>query len=129
MIEIEIPGVPIPLARARAGKHGFYDSQYMVKKNIRDYVNAEYGTLPCAGGPISVEMIFYMPIPKSTSQKRRIAMLGQPHIKAGDLTNFFKLPEDTFNGVLWVDDRIISELHAKKIYDENPRTIIRITEL
>jgi len=37
-MKIEIPGKPIPLARPRATTRGFYDPQYMAKKNFASFV-------------------------------------------------------------------------------------------
>lgn len=71
---------------------------------------------------ITLRCMFYMPIPKSTSKKKRAEMLY--HLKKPDLDNLVKFVKDCLNGVLWRDDSQVSELFAGKIYSDNPRTEI-----
>ena len=53
-------------------------------------------------------------------------MMEQGHIrpaKSPDLDNYVKLILDALNGLLWVDDRYIVEMHSGKFYTTNiPRT-------
>jgi len=125
---IEIPGVPIPQARARGGRNGWYDPQATVKRNILDYVKPLIGNDAPISTAISLSITFYMPIPTSLSIKRQKKLIGSPHIKRPDVDNFLKFIFDTLNGVVWKDDCLIYSIVANKIYDENPRTIIKITE-
>ena len=126
--QIEIPGEPIPLSRARAGKHGFYDPQCLVKSNIVDYVIKIFGKQKPATNPIWMNLTFYMPIPKGTPKKHLPSMPGKPHSKRPDLDNFVKFIFDTFNKVLWEDDCLIYSLDAVKLYDVEPKTIITFNE-
>lgn len=78
--------------------------------------------------PVSLYIRFCMPIPKSTSKKKRQEMLQSPtpHTKRPDLDNLVKLVKDALNGVFWLDDNQIYNLHTEKIYGEVPKTIIEI---
>ena len=127
-MEYVIPGPPIPLHRARASKHGFYDSQYQAKKNIKWYFSKTYSEVELHNCPISITITFHMPIPKSTSKKKYAKLLSSPHIKIPDIDNNLKFIFDTFNGILWEDDSLIYEVHAKKVYSENPRTVFKIAK-
>ncbi len=51
------------------------------------------------------------------------------HTKRPDLDNCVKFVKDCLNGIVWWDDSQVYEVHAKKIYDENPRTYIIIREI
>jgi len=65
-----------------------------------------------------------MPIPKGTSKKKRAEMIY--HTKRPDLDNLVKFVKDCMNGIVWHDDSLVAELHAGKLYDENPRTAITV---
>lgn len=128
-MKIIIPGDPIPLARARSSRSGFYDPQLKVKENIRWYVNKHYGPLVPVCGPVWLDVTFYMPIPKSASKKKKKELPGRPHTKKIDLSNCIKMVEDTFNGILWEDDCLIAEIYARKIYAIEGSTVLVITEV
>ena len=128
-MEYVIPGNPIPLHRARGSKHGYYDDQFQLKKNIQWLFKETYGKVEPLKCPLSLTITFYMPIPKSISKKKHAALIGQPHAKTPDTSNLIKLPEDCFNGILWEDDCLICHLDAKKLYDEDPRTVFEIKEI
>ena len=67
-----------------------------------------------------------MPIPKSLSKKKQHELLNQPHHKKPDLSNLIKFVEDALIGILFVDDRQITTIHATKIYHKIPKTLIKI---
>jgi crossover junction endodeoxyribonuclease RusA len=49
--------------------------------------------------------------------------------KAGDLSNRIKVLEDALNGIAWIDDKQIVEIHARREDDaSNPRVEVRIEE-
>jgi crossover junction endodeoxyribonuclease RusA len=49
--------------------------------------------------------------------------------KSGDLGNRIKIVEDALNGVVWVDDSQIIELHARRFDDKaNPRVEVTVEE-
>jgi len=133
---IEVSGTPVAKQRPRGFKDG--------KGNIRFYTptaskNFEYLIRERAekvfrkplASPIKLEIYFYMPRPKYLMWKTK-PMPCIPHTKRPDLTNFIKGCEDGLNGVAYIDDAQISELHAFKMYhagDEGPKTVIVIQEI
>lgn len=67
-----------------------------------------------------------MPIPKSWSNRRRKAIVGEPHVFKPDCDNLLKFIGDALNGMAWEDDAWIYEASIEKIYSLEPRTIIVI---
>lgn len=50
----------------------------------------------------------------------------------GDLDNYLKAISDALNGIFWVDDAQIVEIHSKKMYTEvgeKPKIIVEILEV
>ena len=140
MMEIVIYGEPIPQGRPRFTKTGHaYDPERSrnYKQLVRFWVTQHLKKIddwkPFENA-LCVDLTFYMGIPSSWSKKKRIqAIQGQirPTSKRlGDLDNIVKAILDANNGLLWVDDRIITDLSARKRYTgELARVVIKITEV
>lgn len=141
---ITIPGKPIPKARNRRKKIGRltidYDPQEKEKQSVRNQIayqlrlkQKETQLEDATVAPpteFQVHMTFYMPIVKSTTKAQRsLLSAGLYHNKKPDLTNLAKFYEDCANGLLYHDDSQIVVLTCKKIYSENPRTVITIEAL
>ncbi len=137
---IVIPGEPIPKARARIFKKGkksiAYDPQSDLKEYVRNKIKYELkmATLrnECLLNKdfIEMDMEFYMPIPKSTSKSLKEKMKQESyHNRKPDASNLYKFYEDCANGVLYHDDSQIVKGSFKKIYSENPRTVININSI
>ena len=139
-MEIVIYGEPIPQGRPRFTKTGHtYDPQRSrnYKQLVRFWVTQHLKKIddwkPFENA-LCVDLTFYMGIPSSWSKKKRIqAIQGQirPTSKRlGDLDNIVKAILDANNGLLWVDDCIITDLSARKRYTgELARVVIKITEV
>ena len=48
--------------------------------------------------------------------------------KAGDLSNRIKIVEDALNGLLWADDKQITELHVTRVDGQRPGRLHLIAE-
>lgn len=127
---------PVEQARPRAvrrGKRiGMYDPPKVskFKRELRMLAQKRFGDDPL-DGELSVEIKFYRPIQKSLSKKERAKRLSgenRPIVKP-DLDNYVKSTLDALNGVLWVDDARIVELHAFKYYSVSPRIEVVVKEL
>ncbi len=82
-------------------------------------------------GPLRVEFMFVMPIPKSKSKVwKALALSGgiRPTGKP-DCDNLAKLALDSLNGVFFEDDAQVVELRCSKIYGEIIRTDVFIEEV
>ena len=122
--KFEILGNPVPLARARTNKGRFYDSQKQLKVHWRNELENQHQEEPFFCGPLFLEIIFFMPIPKHSRDLR-----GFHHHIRPDLSNLIKFIEDAAQGVLYEDDAIIASISAEKRYDNEPRTEFILTEL
>lgn len=81
--------------------------------------------------PLRAEITAYFPMPKSTSMKRKRMMLdGQiRHTKKCDADNLAKAVLDALNGIAYYDDSQVCELSVSKLYSDNPRVIVNISEI
>jgi Holliday junction resolvase RusA-like endonuclease len=65
------------------------------------------------------KLIFHMPIPKSTSKKKKELMLNKYCDNNMDLDNMQKAIFDALNELLYIDDKQIVEINnCKKIYSD-----------
>jgi Holliday junction resolvase RusA-like endonuclease len=124
--KLVIPGVPIAQARPKFYRRGNFVGTYSPQHTeagrwlltARQQITEK---IP-QGVPICLRAIFYMPIPKSLSKKKRQSL--KYHIKKPDASNLVKFIEDCLNGEAWHDDSQICEIMTAKLYDETPRTEI-----
>ena len=142
LLNIVVYGEPVPQGRpkfARIGNHVHaYDPEksktykQLVRFWVTQYLKQLDSFKPYENA-LCVELTFYVGIPTSWSQKKRIqAINGQirPIVRNGDLDNMIKAVLDANNGLLWVDDCIITDLTARKQYTaELARVEIKITEV
>tara|TARA_R110000868_G_scaffold184634_2_gene426274 strand:- start:445 stop:873 length:429 start_codon:yes stop_codon:yes gene_type:complete len=132
IIKIEIHGKPIPQQRPRLSKSGkAYNKQSKEKRFVQWQIKSEMTNRQIsrrAQGPLSVSMIFHMPIPSSWSKKRSKSIIGKPHVIRPDIDNICKFYLDTMNQIIYDDDGQIFELKCKKIYSDNPKVSIEIKE-
>lgn len=136
-MKIIIDGIPVPQLRPRATRMGKGIRMYDPKK-VKDYKNyvgfeakKQWGNAPVLDKALSMHLVIYRQIPKSTSKKKSTQMNDgkiRPIVKP-DISNYIKLIEDALNGVVYKDDSQIVELEAKKFYSNNPRVEIQVKEL
>lgn len=131
MIDFEFEGNPIPWARPgiiRTRKTNIvYDRQRREKDMVQWQLRAKYREEPLSV-PIRANIIFRMPIPKSTPAAVRREMLNGSfhHSKKPDIDNLEKFLFDAMNGIVFKDDSQIYAVHKKKIYSEHPGTYIEL---
>lgn len=70
--------------------------------------------------PLSLEVRIEMTPPKSWKKKdREMAIKNHlPIVVRPDLDNYIKCIQDTFNGILYIDDNLIYSLVGTKVYGE-----------
>lgn len=129
MIVYEIPGIPIPLQRHRHSGKRCFDPQKKEKETIRWVLKSALNTVYVASNAIKLVVEYHMPIPKSYSKKRAKECVLGPHATKPDLSNLIKFTEDVFNGIIWQDDSLISQIEAKKFYSPIPKTVFKIEEI
>jgi Holliday junction resolvase RusA-like endonuclease len=68
--------------------------------------------------PVSVFLYVRLPVPQSYPKKRKEACLSgaEKPCKKPDIDNIAKTYLDAMNGVIFVDDTQVIDLHVKKLY-------------
>lgn len=111
-VELTLPEPPSANRIWRTGRGRTYTSQ--AAKDFKAAVYAEALrqriTKPVFAGPVKLTMTWY---------RQR---------KAGDLSNRIKVVEDALNGVVWVDDKQVSELHLFRVDGQRPGRLHLIIE-
>lgn len=130
-MKIEVDIEPKAQKRPRVTRYGTYDGSKEDKEAflalVRKELDPEFKLYECA---INVELVFTMPIPKTTSKKRKKEMIDNTikHTKRPDCDNLAKLVLDAMNGVVYTDDSLIVKLTVSKFYGETPSIIVIINE-
>lgn len=130
MIQIEIYGKPVPWAAPRKGGNHFYSPRHEDKKFAQWQIKSQYRE-EIFGGPVYLDFLFLLPIPKGTSSIKRKQMLAGliHHMKKPDVSNLTKFYEDCLKGIIISDDnQVVGASHWKQ-YSENPGVLIRIFNL
>ena len=126
-LKIVIYGEPVPQGRPRFARMGNYVHAYDPQKSkdykrlVRLWVTERLkkidGFKPYENA-LYVDLTFYVGIPSSWSKKKRIEAANgviRP-VSKNDLDNLYKSVTDAVNGLLWVDDGIITDAHIRKRY-------------
>ena len=132
-LSITIPGKPIAKKRPkffrRGGFVGTYNCQETEEGRFMQQLSMQRpeNWHPIEGA-ISLSVDFLMPIPESSSKKKREAMeRGEiRHTKKPDIDNMLKFVKDCANGILWRDDSQVVGIWSKKLYARIPQTHITI---
>lgn len=131
-IHLVINCEPKALSRARASNGRMYYPQnkqdemnelswaIIEAMNKQGISNRGIDKQRCIGlkSAISVELVFYISLPKSLSKKKRAEMLGKAHTQKPDLDNLIKNVLDRANGLLWADDDCVARITASKVWAE-----------
>lgn len=82
-------------------------------------------------GPVRlcIEVVFEIPVSWPARIRETAKNGSMQHIGSPDLDNIVKLVQDALNGVVYLDDRQICELAARKRYGEAERVEVVIDEL
>lgn len=113
---------PIPWQRATRRD---YDLKTKDSISFGLYLNQQHAGEPFYSNPIHLEVTFYMPVVKS----RKDIDNSLYHSSAPYLDNLYKFLLEAMKDVLIADDRVICSLSLKKVYDKEPRTELKITEV
>jgi Holliday junction resolvase RusA-like endonuclease len=107
------------------------------KKHIQSYAAsamALHNFYAPIEGPVVLSVEMHFPWPKSRQCKRLQNIRGDKlplkiwPAKRPDADNVLKILQDSLNGVVFVDDKQIVELHVGKFYTtDNPRSVITLS--
>ena len=132
MKQLTIDGVPVAKGRPRFSRYGAYTPKKT--QEYEEYVKmcwvAKYGGVQPSEQPLEMNIVFYMPIPKSVNKKQRAEMLDGKikHTKKPDIDNLIKSVLDALNGIAYSDDSQIIKVTAVKRYAETGSTELTIKE-
>lgn len=128
-MRIQIDGPPVPYARPRVTFRCTYDPRFHEKSKIKKILKSH--NLEKLSGPLRINLIFSLQIPKATSKRKREEMLSNKlaPLKKPDLDNLTKFILDCANGILFEDDKQIVQIIASKRYADHPSTILHLTHL
>jgi Holliday junction resolvase RusA-like endonuclease len=136
MTTIYIQGIPVSLKRVSEksinGHHWRFDSQKKEKAEFRSSLNTYLLNHPETAEYLKskeyydIALLFGLPYPKSKLRKNTPVLETIPHTSKPDLDNLVKFVLDCGNELLWKDDKFITKIHARKLYVNEPKTIISI---
>lgn len=120
MISFTIPITPTPASRPRVTRWStYYGKSYtQYKKDVSNWLlTCKEKPQKAHTGLFYVELIHYLPLPKSTSKKAKIELDGTYCDKNYDLDNLRKAVEDNvLNGIFIEDDRYIVSNRSEKYW-------------
>lgn len=132
-----IEGGPVGKGRPKATTIGGGARMYTPAKtkNYEAMVKAEaqksMGDQQPFAVPCLVEMRIVLGVPASYSKKKREGCLAGDILptKKPDSDNVIKAIFDAFNGVVWTDDVLATDLIVRKRFGEHPHVEVRVTPL
>jgi Holliday junction resolvase RusA-like endonuclease len=136
-LKFSVLGEPQGKGRPKFTTFGGFPKAYTPKKtvayenNIKAiYMRAHPDCSFPEGMMLDLRVVAYFGIPKSTSNKRRIAMLAgeiRP-TKKPDADNILKVVADSLNGLAYHDDAQIVDTQIRKFFSARPRIEVIIKE-
>lgn len=127
MILLEVHGKPVNWVHHQGYGRRAFNPKFKEKECTQWQLRAQYNgaLLTC---PVDIHMVFYMPIPKSTSNVRRRQMLSGRihHITRPDASNLYYFYENCLKGVVIADDSQVFKYSVEKIYSEKEKVLIKI---
>ena len=120
---------PVPASRPRVSRWStYYPKKYTKFKKDMKALTSELETTP-SEKLVSVELEFGIMIPKSWSKKKREELNNTYCSNNSDIDNYIKAILDSLNGIVYIDDKQVVELFAKKIYSEEGYILYKHKEI
>lgn len=91
-------------------------------------LDAQHNHRPIFTGSVAVDIQFYFQVPKSPRAKRK-AEQGDLYPYEPSILLCFHFIENSALGIIFRDPITIVSLSCNKLFDEEPRTVITVTEL
>ena len=109
---------PCPASRPRVTRWStYYPKRYTKFKKDMQALTSEMETT-LSENLLSVHVDFYIKMPKSWSKKKTEKLANTYCSNNSDIDNYIKAILDALNGVLFIDDRQVVEIFARKIYSK-----------
>ena len=135
-IMFTVPGQPHGKGRPRFARRGNFVKTYTDAKTssyedqIRFYALRAMGSSEPLKTALEAFIYVRLPVPKSYPKKRAEACLSGSEwpCKKPDLDNIVKSYMDGMNGIVYVDDSQVVEIHTTKVYAETGGVDVLIKE-
>jgi len=135
-IHFQVEGDPKGKGRPRFSRVGNFTKVYTDKQTlsyeamIAFFAKQAMGVTDLLETPVSVFLYVRLPVPQSYTKKRREACLGgtEKPCKKPDIDNIAKTYLDAMNGVIFVDDTQVVDLHVKKLYSDKAGVDVMVME-
>lgn len=130
MFRYEFKIEAVPASRPRVTRFAtFYPKRYTAFREAMGVICDHTKFNKIGVGPIKVETIIYLPMPKSWSKKKKQEMNNGWKDNTSDNDNYEKSIWDSLNGKAWEDDRQIVWNETKVKYSEEGSVIVVVTPL
>lgn len=136
MVTYMVYGEAVGKGRPRFAKRGNFVSTYTPLKTktyedeIRMMAKAAMGASEPLETPVTVAIYISVGIPSSFSKQRKkdaLANIEKP-TKKPDIDNSAKCHLDAMNGIVYLDDKQVVNLHVTKVYAETPCVQVMVKE-
>tara|TARA_R100000656_G_scaffold802_1_gene1335 strand:+ start:584 stop:1003 length:420 start_codon:yes stop_codon:yes gene_type:complete len=120
---------PVPASRPRVARWStYYPKKYTQFKKDMEALTSELDKTP-SENLVCVVLEFMIQIPKSWSKKKRERVDNTYCSNNSDIDNYIKAILDSLNGVFFIDDKQVVEVHAKKMYSKDPHILYKQMEI
>jgi Holliday junction resolvase RusA-like endonuclease len=129
-VEFTIPCAPVAKQRARVTLNGTYtpSDTRSFETHARLFARTAMGRLNPTADAVMLEMVAFVPIPKSWSRAKRARALAGLLFPTGrpDLDNYEKAVTDALNGICYEDDSQICDVVKSKRYSDTPSVFVTV---
>lgn len=134
MLSFEILHPPTVQKQTRFFRRGDSFRAYDPSKADKEFIQEQirpFAPETLFTGPVSLSLVFFRAIPKSTSAKRRKMMVDYKILPTTrpDIDNYAYLVTNALTGIVYEDDSLVCTLICHKFYSERPRTHIFVQEI
>ena len=137
IVNFSIDGPPHGKGRPRFRRFGNFVQTYTDAKTksyetlVKEAAIKAMGSSPPLEGPVKLDLIIRLPVPKSYPKSRTKDCLNGSEwpIKKVDIDNICKSVMDAMNGITYVDDSQIVILRAVKIYSADAGVDVKLSEV
>lgn len=133
LVHFQVEGNPVAKGRPRFTRKGHTYTPTKTRdyeEVVKDAARHAMGSTEPLEAPVALAVVVFVPIPASWSKKRQEAAKNKdiyPTTRP-DSDNYAKLVMDACNGILFVDDCQVVDLHVSKNYCTFPRIEVTLVE-